>query len=77
MIDVHPATIAGTAIDLATRTVTPIVARRTGDVDGDGLEVYAVPIPLPGSWMREGRVALHFDMVPGRSTFLLDFQASS
>jgi hypothetical protein len=68
----YPLTIEGSAEDKITHASVPLVARRTGEIE-DGCEVYFVPIPMPGSWMAAGRVVLHFDMVPGRSTFRLQF----
>jgi hypothetical protein len=71
----YPPTIGGSAEDHATGATTPLVARRTGETDEDGCEIYVVEIPLPGIWFATGRVGLHFDMVPGRSSFTLQFQS--
>lgn len=70
---VYPLTISGTATDRDTWTVVPLTLRRTGEQDQDGLEVYEVEIPMPGFWMRSGRLSLHFDTVPGRSVINLHF----
>jgi hypothetical protein len=70
---VYPPTIDGSAEDKATGTSITIVARRTGMQDEAGCETYVVEVPMPGEWLRVGRVVLHFDLMPGRSAFLLSF----
>lgn len=68
----YPLTIAGSAEDKVTGQTVALTARRTGEIE-DGCEVYFVPIPMPGQWMAAGRVSLHFEMIPGASSFRLQF----
>lgn len=76
MTQEYPLTIAGTATDRATGETVPLVVRRTGEIE-DGCEIYSVSIPYPGTWFRDGRVGLHFDKVPGLSTFRLQFEGAT
>jgi hypothetical protein len=63
----YPPTIDGRIESIATHEEVPVTARRTGEVE-DGCEVYVLDATVPLRAFGNGRVVLHMDFLPAKST---------